>query len=289
MDSVLTIWAYENSVARPPSERVTGEDSRRHLCVVDESRAPGGLEAYAVRCDEYLRFGHDVDEATSGVYEPHDHLKVCDTPEVMLRAGFAQLPMLYTQQHLLDAIRPKQRSRSRYHGLTIEEVKRLPELLETPVLMCDNPARADAMLLVLADVDPDGLPLIASVKPDGFGRYRLETTMTNMVLTVFGRASFGLYFKDVLTPERVIYYDPDGGQRLERLSGSQLTGNYSALEPRTILHRPECLARTRREARDVPPAPTAASLIDSARRGGNKATTQPMRPHGRGHKGGCHA
>lgn len=47
-----------------------------------------------------LRFGHEVDLAACGAYSPYDALKVCDAPEIFLKTGFEQRPMLYTQKHL---------------------------------------------------------------------------------------------------------------------------------------------------------------------------------------------
>lgn len=293
-NEALAIWTYENSIERPARERVTDTGPTRRPRVANPERAPCPIHEYAERCVGFLRFGYEVDEATSGAYEPFDMLKIRDTPACMLEAGFAQRPMLYTQAHLADALRPKQRHRSRYHGLTIPLVKRLPELFETPVLMCDNPSREDAIVLVLPAADPDGLPLIASVKPDGLGSYEAETDLVNMVLTVFGKQNFNKYFETVLTPDTAFYFDPRKGQELERLCEGFSNAIYSGLDPKTILRTPECLAQRQPEARprptesrgvaDLASIATRTSSALTGLRGGSRARTS--HEDGRGADGG---
>ena len=39
-----------------------------------------------------------------------------------------------------------------WHGLEITQMKRLPYLLENPVLLSDSPSRKDALLAVLAEI-----------------------------------------------------------------------------------------------------------------------------------------
>lgn len=80
-----------------------------------------------------------------------------------------QDPFFYTYNHLRDALVPKgfypSTVRVRHpHGLTLEQIKRLPELLERPVVLMDSD-RDDTMIAVLADVDEDGFPLIAALRP----------------------------------------------------------------------------------------------------------------------------
>lgn len=97
---ITTICEYENSVAMPDNERLTYLDTCGIARLKDGNGNVKAQEAYASRCSEYLRFGHEVDLAAYGAYSPYDALKVCDTPEIFLKTGFEQRPMLYTQKHL---------------------------------------------------------------------------------------------------------------------------------------------------------------------------------------------
>lgn len=249
--TVLTIREYENSVAMPAEERVTYLDPRGSVHLIKGDDAASDYAAYAARCAEYLRFGDEVDLATCGAYDTHSFLKICDTPQILLDAGFEQKPMLYTQRHLLQAIRPKQGDDPHRHGLAVEQVKRFPELFESPVLLADNPSRDDAMLMVLCAVDNDKLPIIASIKPDGRGNYELQEIETNMVLTVFGKKNFARYFELVLSSDMVLYLNEKRGQELERLSERRLLGDYSSLDLNTIIRRPKCIVNKEPAGQDT--------------------------------------
>ena len=242
---IAAIREYENSVEMPEDERMTCLDANNHVHLkAGDDKAPD-YARYAEKCREYLRFGDEVDLATCGAYEPHDFLKICDTPQIFLDAGFEQKPMLYTQKHLRQALSPKTADDPHRHGLTIEQVKRLPQRFEAPVLFADNPSRDDAMLVVLCAVDNDKLPLITSVKPDGKGNYELEEIETNIVLTVFGKKNFARYFELALTPDMLLYLNKEKGQELERLSERQLLGDYTSLDLNTIIRQPKCIVNSK--------------------------------------------
>ena len=138
---ITTICKYENSVAMPDNERLTYLDTCGIARLKDGNGNVKAQEAYANRCSEYLRFGHEVDLAACGAYSPYDALKVCDTPEIFLKTGFEQRPMLYTQKHLFQALTPKSDYNPHRHGFSIEQVKRFPELLASPVVLANSPTR----------------------------------------------------------------------------------------------------------------------------------------------------
>lgn len=243
---IATIREYENSVAMPEDERITYLDARGrvHLTLGDDT-APK-YSTYAGKCAEYLRFGYEVDAVTCGEYQRTNALKLCDTPALLLEAGFRNLPMLYTQRHLLDALRPKDEYYPNRHGLSIEQIKRLPELLERPVMLCDSPAREDVMLSVLCAVDEDKLPLIAAIRPNGRGYYEMSEIETNFILTVYGKDNFPRYFENLITPDRLIYYNAERGRDLDALARLHLPRSYVA-DPDlcdVIIRPPRCLVNS---------------------------------------------
>lgn len=187
---ITTICEYENSVAMSDNERLTYLDTCGIARLKDGNGNVKAQEAYANRCSEYLRFGHEVDLAACGAYSPYDALKVCDTPEIFLKTGFEQRPMLYTQKHLFQALTPKSDYNPHRHGFSIEQVKRFPELLASPVVLANSPTRDDVLLAILLATDAYDTPLIAGIKPDGTGNYGEREVETNMVLSVYSRQNF---------------------------------------------------------------------------------------------------
>lgn len=263
---IIAIWQYETSVEMPDEERVTYTDANRRIHLKEGDNQTPSYAGYARKCEEYLRFGYEVDEATCGAYEPHDLLKICDTPQILLDAGFEQKPMLYTQRHLEQAIQSKSEEDYHLHGLTIPQVKRFPALLEKPVLLADSPSRKDVLLSVLNDVDSDKLPLIAAIKPDGKGTYELERIETNIILSVYGKDAFEKYFSERITPNMIVYFNKERGQELERLSGIQFPGCYSSLSLSIILRRPQCLVNSIIAGQDDPSVHSLAHAAQEARR-----------------------
>lgn len=243
---ILTIREYENSVAMPEDKRVTYTDPHGGVHLKEGDGKAPGYYSLAKRYAGYLRFGYEVDDVTCGNYPRTSALKICNTPPLYIKAGFQQFPMLYTQRHLLDAIRPKDEYNSHRHGLSVEQVKRLPERLADPVMLCDSPARPDTMLALLCDVDSDNLPLIAAIRPNGRGYYELHEMETNFILAVYGRTDFPRYFEERITPDKVIYYNEERGRELNALAKLQLLRSH-IVEPdlnMKIIRRPQCLVNT---------------------------------------------
>ena len=226
---ILSIREYEDSVEMPKDERITCLDSDRKVHLIAGNDKAQDFAGYAAECQEYLRFGDDIDLASAGGLERFAYLKISDTPQILLAAGFEQKPMLYTQNHLREALKPKSNNHPHRHGFTIAQIKRWPELFKKPVILADNPSRDDALLVVLCAVDNDKLPLIASIKPDGKGHYELETVETNLVLTVFGKDNFMNYFQGALTPDKIVYIDKKQGQNLSVWPNANCSGTTQAL------------------------------------------------------------
>lgn len=82
---ITTICEYENSVAMPDNERLTYLDTCGIARLKDGNGNVKAQEAYANRCSEYLRFGHEVDLAACGAYSPYDALKVCNARSALDR------------------------------------------------------------------------------------------------------------------------------------------------------------------------------------------------------------
>lgn len=250
---ISLIREYENSVDMPDSERVTRLDgeSRIHLKAGDNGYAD--YEGYAAKCAEYLRFGDEVDLATCGGMEPVNQIKVCDTPDLLIDAGFSQKPMLYTQRHLMDALHPKGEENYHWHGLEIAQMKRLPYLLENPVLLSDSPARKDALLAVLPEVDGDKLPLIVAIKPDGKGNYELQEIETNFILSVYGKDDFAKYFSERITPDKLVYFNMEQGRKLEALAELQLFRCHPVAHDldSVIIRQPQCIVNSKTAGQDT--------------------------------------
>lgn len=181
-------------------------------------------------------FAEQVDEALGGVLPFYTSLKVCDTPQILLDVGCEQLPMLYTQKHLKNAILPPDEKNHR-HGLEIEQIKRLPELLSHPVMIIDSPNRKDSIIVVTSEVDKSDNPIIASIKPNGEGRYEVENVSSNFITSVYGRNNFSEYFRRIVQSDNLLFCDKQKSQAMFERWGEQYSELTNNLDFDIIIHQ----------------------------------------------------
>lgn len=172
----------------------------------------------------YLDFGYDVDASLSGMLSPHAVLEPRpNTPYVFRRAGFDNLPFIYTQRHLRNAIAPKEAD-NHQHGLTIEQIKSLPEKLEEPVVVFDQPNytvngrsfEGKGVAAVLDMYDPDGVPVIAYFFPNGYGTKTNDNGCSNVIASLYGRDNFTSYLARAANEEKILYIDSEKYEQMEK-------------------------------------------------------------------------
>lgn len=181
-------------------------------------------------------FAEQVDEALGGVLPFYTSLKVCDTPQILLDVGCEQLPMLYTQKHLKNAILPPDEKNHR-HGLEIEQIKKLPELLSHPVMIIDSPNRKDSIIVVTSEVDKSDNPIIVSIKPNGKGRYEVENVSSNFITSVYGRNNFSEYFRKIVQSDNLLFCDKQKSQAMFERWGEQYSELTNNLDFNIIIHQ----------------------------------------------------
>lgn len=133
------------------------------------------------------------------------------------------LPFIYTQRHLRNAIAPKEAD-SHQHGLTIEQIKSLPEKLEEPVVVFDQPNytvngrsfEGKGVAAVLDMYDPDGVPVIAYFFPNGYGTKTNDNGCSNVIASLYGRDNFTSYLARAANEEKILYIDSEKYEQMEK-------------------------------------------------------------------------
>ncbi|MCI5655048.1 MAG: LPD25 domain-containing protein [Candidatus Pseudoruminococcus sp.] len=182
-------------------------------------------------------FAEQVDEALSGKIPFYSSLKVCNTPKILVDIGCKQLPMLYTQKHLRDALHEKSSKNPHWHGLTVEKIKNLPVLLQEPVIVFDSLTRDDSVMMVLSESDNDNLPLIVSIKPNGQGRYNLEQIDSNFITSIYGKDNFLRYIENIIKKDKLLFISKEKSQKLFERWGLQLPELTKSFGFDTIIHQ----------------------------------------------------
>ncbi len=203
LQDIITIHEYEQSIRRDKS--IIGD--------MDEAQ----ISEYARKCQAYLDFGRQVDNCLEGKTQMREALQVCMTPDIMQQTGFHAIPMHMTQKHLRDCMREKDDSQPHYHGLTIDEIKRLPEELEKPAVLAQSLSREDSVIAILGYREKDGLPVIVSVVPNGKATYHLERVDSNFITSVYGKEQIQEYVQRFIENERMLYINKEKSQELALL------------------------------------------------------------------------
>ena len=207
-------------------------------------------EASPVGNEETLKneksFAEQVDEVLNGTADRYSDLKVCDTPQILLDVGCEQLPMLYTKMHLRKALQPKD-LKEHTHGLTEEQIKMLPSLLENPVMIYDSLSRKDSLVVVTSELDADKDPIIISVHPNGNGKYNLERVDSNFITSVYGRENFVKHLELEIKANNILYVNKEKSQELFSVLRLQFPQGFNNLSSDIIIHQSKNIVNTQKQ------------------------------------------
>lgn len=192
-------------------------------------------EGHLNHAEREKSFVQQVDESLRGDMPFYSSLKVCDTPELLLQVGCEQLPMLYTQKHLRDAVKPVDEQKHQ-HGLSVDQIKALPQLLESPVMVLDSVSRKDSIVVVTSEFDKEDNPVVVSVKPNGKGRYEIEEINANFITSVYSKNNFIKFFERNIEADSVLYISKEKSQTLFERWGLQLPELTNNLDFDRIIH-----------------------------------------------------
>ena len=191
-------------------------------------------------------FAEQVDEILNGTADRYSDLKVCDTPQILLDVGCEQLPMLYTKMHLRKALQPKD-LKEHTHGLTEEQIKMLPSLLENPVMIYDSLSRKDSLVVVTSELDADKNPIIISVHPNGNGKYNLERVDSNFITSVYGRENFVKHLELEIEANNILYVNKEKSQELFSVLRLQFPQGFNNLSSDIIIHQSKNIVNTQKQ------------------------------------------
>lgn len=187
-------------------------------------------------------FSEQVDDVLDGNADRYSDLKVCDTPQLLLDVGCDQLPMLYTKKHLRDALHEKSEKNHHWHGLTVEQIKKVPDLISDPLIVFDsisiNDKAKGSIITVLNAVDNDNSPIIVSIKPNGKGNYELETIDSNFITSIYGKDnSFSNFIERAANANNILYWNKQKSQELFSVLGLHLPKGLNDLDSNIIIHQ----------------------------------------------------
>ncbi len=197
------IAAYEKSIGR--TESMINQASTEQIL------------AYGKKCESYLNFGNSVDRVLHPLERAsprREAVLVCTTPGILREVGLKDLPMHITQKHILDCLHEKTINNNHYHGLSVQELKRLPEALESPIILAESLTKENSLVAVLNYREQDGNPVIVAVRPNGNAIYELRRVDSNFITSTYGKDNFSEFYQRILDQGKLLYVNREKGEKL---------------------------------------------------------------------------
>lgn len=218
------ISEYERQVGIPMEESAIGP-----ILAGGSPAAAAELVRHAQRCARRLEFCAAVDAALARSM-PHWMQIAASraTPPELVEVGLPDLPVAHTQKHIRKELEPKSPEDIHCHGLSIELLKRVPELLEHPAAVWDDVPSRGEVLAMLGALDGDGLPLVAIIRPNVVN----ETTgePCNLMVTVYGNEKGFEKLERACDAGRVLRMDAEKMKKLLSSSAPRLRGSPRSLD-----------------------------------------------------------
>ena len=119
------------------------------------------------------------------------------------------------EESVLAKVDGRFRPRMNYHDLGWNTLKKLPEYINTPVMVIkSNTDPNDATFVVItSQMDAKGNPLIVAIKPNGRGKYFNLEIPTNITLSGYGKEGIQRYVAKAKTENRILYASKKNSQK----------------------------------------------------------------------------
>ncbi len=188
-------------------------------------------------------FAEQVDAVLSGADMNISHLEVLKVTPLLLRmVGVPNLPILMTAKHVKTITQESGSDSANYHGLGIDLIKKLPELISDPVMIMDSISPYEkarkSIVVVTQTVDKENRPVIGAIKIAGFGNDSNGFEISANILTsAYGKDSFKTFIERNISQGAVLYADKTKSQALFKTPGLQLPDNFNSLDFDIIIRK----------------------------------------------------
>lgn len=222
--------------------------------------------------DEQLDSLDEIDVENGALY-------IKETPNILAEVGLGDLPMSMTTGHIRDAMHEKSAENNHWHGVPESVMMRLPDLLSRPAMILKSRTRKGDVLVVTTATDNDGLPVVASIHPDGSAVVDGQYGPVNFITSVYGRNNFAprpgelsennlMYL--ALKERGILYWNKKRTEQLAQTCGLRLPKTLNRVPSDTILGyrdgyvKDNIPARMFSMSKESPAADEITSALDEA-------------------------
>lgn len=223
------VESHENKANKAQKEKGEEIDEREqsseNLPKLDKNKPPPDEEAEELKKAEEQKqrelaekkqkrqqqLSKDIDAVLAGTYKDSHVTLLDNTPQILQDIGLVDKPMLITAKHLYTCANESGKYIGKdinYHGLGVDFIKQVPQLLESPKLVFRNKGRVNEVVAVVDAKDKQGRQVIVPIKINGKGIQNNQEIEANIVKSIYGRNNFEKYIKENATVKTILYPPP---------------------------------------------------------------------------------
>lgn len=195
------ILNYETAIDRDLAFSLSEPSNWTHKPTISDYIAEGRA------CGRRLKFCHQVDAVLAREPRRNRFVPVAMSPtECMLKVGFPDLPILMTPVHVAN-ITQQYDYDLHHHDVDPVEFKRLPECLERPLAIFEQPDRMSAIIMLLEMKTRYGAPIFCPIDPFA-AKSKTETRYpSNFLLSAYGRRQISYDLDEAYDAGTLLYID----------------------------------------------------------------------------------
>ena len=213
---------YNAAIAHAPERKRMGEEDKSKQLYYSQKPFPEQV-------DEVLGKTSDI------YYRYNDVLVRRDTPQILQDVGLLPLPMLMSPGHI-KAINKSKNNKKHHHGISTNIIKKIPKMLESPVMVMDSLSRNDSIVVIGEEII-DNNPILIAIKVSGDGKVNNIDVETNYITSAYGRNNFNNYLKENIANNKILYANKKRSQELFSLLGVQFPSGFNNLNFDTIIRK----------------------------------------------------
>lgn len=192
--------------------------------------------------ENYNKFSKVIDNHIKKPYAPGKYLKVMDSvPQLLQDIGLEDTEIYMAKRHFNDITHKESKENGKWHGLTIEEVKQAPYIINNPAIIIDSLSREDSIVVISHSLDYKKRPIIISISRDQSGKLELDT---NFMTSMYGRNTFKNYIERHAEKNKVLYINKKRSHILNSGVEVQFLESLSKFDFDMIIHPSENIVKT---------------------------------------------
>ena len=151
-------------------------------------------------------FSSQIDNYINESFQSHQLFNLGNTPRILQKLGLKSIPITMTQKTLKHIIN-EDIENDHMHGISIENIKRIPESLQKPlkVFYSSSSSKGTSIVVITSLVDKEKRFIIVSILINNKGRIGNTDFLTNSLTSAYGKKNYKDYIEREIKKENLLY------------------------------------------------------------------------------------